>query len=128
DLPPRLRAPIEPLEWLVETYGRTSDSFRLPDALAHLGDALVAAKQYDRAKEIFEQLVDRQPESDSAKRKLNDLLRKMGVLAPEPAAVEPVLEEHHEIESAKPPAPKTRPDLPPEETVEAPPPAAATSE
>ena len=85
ELAARLPGRIEPLEWLVETYGRTSDSFRLPDALAQLGDALVAAKQFDRAKGVFEQLVDREPESDSAKRKLNDLLRKMGLLAPEQA-------------------------------------------
>src|SRR5437588_3411942 len=71
---------IEPLEWLVELYGRTSDSFRLPDALAHLGDALVAGHQWERAKQIFQQLVDRDPDSDSAKRKLNGVLRKMGQL------------------------------------------------
>ena len=73
---------VEPLEWLVELYGRTSDSFRLPDALAHLGDALVADQQYDRAKKIFEQLLDREPESESAKKKLNHVLRKMGLLDP----------------------------------------------
>src|SRR5438309_3317456 len=71
---------LEPPEWLVELYGRTSDSFRLPDALAHLGDALVAAHQWERAKQIFQQLVDRDPDSDSAKRKLNGVLRKMGQL------------------------------------------------
>src|SRR5947207_1545252 len=71
---------LEPLEWLVELYGRTSDSFRLPDALAHLGDALVAAHQWERAKQIFQQLVDRDPDSDSAKPKLNGVLRKMGQL------------------------------------------------
>ena len=27
---------LEPLEWLVDLYGRASDSFRLPDALAQL--------------------------------------------------------------------------------------------
>ena len=80
---------IEPREWLVETYGRTSDSFRLPDALAQLGDALYAARQYPRAKEIFEQLVNRQPESESAKHKLDGVLRKMGLLPPDPTAPEP---------------------------------------
>src|SRR5262249_50359810 len=78
DLAERTPGRIEPLEWLVELYGRTSDSFRLPDALAHLGDALAEAGQLDRAKQIFEQLVDRQPESDFAKRKLNGVLRRMG--------------------------------------------------
>jgi pilus assembly protein FimV len=111
ELAERLPGKIQPLEWLVETYGRTSDSFRLPDALAQLGDALVAAKQYDRAKQVFEQLVDRQPESDPAKRKLNDVLRKMGLVAG--AAPEPVIEEHAAVELAMPPAPKVRPDFEP---------------
>jgi len=111
ELAERLPGKIEPLEWLVETYGRTSDSFRLPDALAHLGDALVAAKQYDRAKQVFEQLVDREPESDPAKRKLNDVLRKMGLLAAD--AAQPVIEEHATVELAMPPAPKVRPDFEP---------------
>jgi pilus assembly protein FimV len=111
ELAERMPGRVEPLEWLVETYGRTSDSFRLPDALAQLGDALVAAAQYDRAKQVFEQLVDREPESDPAKRKLNDVLRKMGLLGPEAAA--PVPEEHATVELAKPPAPKVRPDLEP---------------
>jgi pilus assembly protein FimV len=117
ELAARLPGRLEPLEWLVETYGRTSDSFRLPDALAQLGDALSAAKQYDRAKEVLEQLVDREPESDSAKRKLNDVLRKMGLLAPEAAPAAP---ETHELELPKAPAPKVRPDLPSTEQVEAP--------
>jgi tetratricopeptide (TPR) repeat protein len=110
ELATRLPGRIEPLEWLVETYGRTSDSFRLPDALAQLGDALVAVKQYDRAKEVFERLVDREPESDSAKRKLNDVLRKMGALPGEEEPAAPV--EVHEVQLAAPPAPKIRPDFP----------------
>src|SRR5260370_115347 len=61
----------EPLELLLGLYRRTSDSFHIADALAHLGGALVADQQYERAKKTFEQLVDRDPESDSAKRKLN---------------------------------------------------------
>src|SRR5271154_2826867 len=111
ELAERMPGKIEPLEWLVETYGRTSDSFRLPDALGHLGHALVAAKQYDRAKQVFEQLVDREPESDPAKRKLNDVLRKMGLLAPDTS--QPVVEEHAAVELAMPPAPKVRPDIEP---------------
>ncbi len=101
---------IEPLEWLVEMYGRTSDSFRLPDALAHLGDALVAADQLGRAKQVFEQLVDREPESDPAKRKLNDVLRRMGLISEGEAAVVPDIA--GTVEITKPAAPKVRPDLP----------------
>lgn len=108
----RLPGNLQPLEWLVDMYGRTSDSFRLPDALAKYGDALVAAKQYNKAKEILEQLVDRQPESESAKRKLDDCLRKMGLLAPAPAAIEKIGEAPEEplaVALPKAPAPKVRP-------------------
>jgi tetratricopeptide (TPR) repeat protein len=100
---------LEPLEWLVELYGRTSDSFRLPDALAQLGDALAAEGQFEQAKKIFEQLVDHQPESDSAKRKLNGVLRKMGLLTPEEAPEVP--EENLQAEIPKAPAPKLRADV-----------------
>ncbi|MBS1840571.1 MAG: tetratricopeptide repeat protein [Acidobacteria bacterium] len=102
----RMPGRLEPREWLVDTYGRMSDSFRLPDALAQLGDALVAAKNYPRAKEIFEQLVDRQPESDSAKRKLNGVLVKMGLAQPEAGA--PDAFETLQAEIPQPDAPKVR--------------------
>ncbi len=95
---------IEPLEWLVELYGRTSDSFRLPDALAHLGDALSTDGQLERAKQIFEQLVDREPESDSAKRKLNHVLRKLGLISAEDEPEAP--EENLRAEIPQAPAPK----------------------
>jgi tetratricopeptide (TPR) repeat protein len=111
ELAGRMPGRLEPLEWLVDFYGRTSDSFRLPDALAHLGDALVAANQLERAKAIFEQLVDRQPDSDSAKRKLDGCLRKMGLLGAEAEPVAP--EEDLQAEIPKAPAPKLRPDTEP---------------
>ncbi len=109
----RMPGRIEPLEWLVDFYGRTSDSFRLPDALAHLGDALVAANDLDRAKAVFEQLVDRQPDSDSAKRRLDGVLRKMGLLAAEPveAQAPPPAKEDLQAAIPKAPAPKLRPDV-----------------
>jgi len=97
DLSARLPGRLEPLEWLVELYSRGNDSFHLPDALAHLGDALVAAKKYDRAKEIFEQLVAREPESDSPKRKLNAVLRKLGHDAPEETPVPAQKEEEESL-------------------------------
>ncbi len=118
ELAARLPGRLEPLEWLVDTFGRTSDSFRLPDALAHLGDALAAAGKLDRAKDIYEQLVQREPESDSAQRKLKDVLRKLGLLEPEPAAEapEPVDPETLKLELPEAPAPKVRPGL--EETAQ----------
>jgi pilus assembly protein FimV len=108
ELATRLPARLEPLEWLVDTYGRTSDSFRLPDALAHLGDALASAGKLERAKEIFEQLRQREPESDSAKRKLNDVMRKLGLLEPEVAPVvpPPAEQESLRLELPQTPAPK----------------------
>jgi len=116
ELATRLPGRLEPLEWLVDTYGRTSDSFRLPDALAHLGDALVAAGKLQRAKDVFQQLVDREPESDSPKRKLNDVLRKLGLLPGEPAAEAKPVEAHETLQAELPEAhaPKVRPGLEPE--------------
>ncbi|HET8921454.1 MAG TPA: tetratricopeptide repeat protein [Candidatus Acidoferrum sp.] len=97
---------LEPLEWLVELYGRTSDSFHLPDAMARLGDALAANRQYERAKQTFEQLLEREPENDSVKRKLNAVLRKMGLPAPEEDV--PDIEETLQADIPKPPAAKLR--------------------
>jgi pilus assembly protein FimV len=108
ELASRMPGRIEPLEWLVDFYGRTSDSFRLPDALAQLGDALAAANQLERAKAIFEQLLDRQPDSDSARRKLDGVLRKMGLLAAEPPPPAPTEDLQTAIPKAA--APKLRPD------------------
>jgi tetratricopeptide (TPR) repeat protein len=62
----------------------------------------------ERAKEVFQQLVEREPESDSAKRKLDDLLKKMGM--PVSAAIKPS-EDNLKAELEPPPAPKIRPDL-----------------
>src|SRR6266581_1165107 len=108
----RMPGRVEPLEWLVELYGRTSDSFHMDDALAKLGDALVEDEQYDRAKEIFEQLVERQPDSDSAKRKLNSVLRNLGM--PPAADVPddtPISEDHLRADIPKAPTPKLRSDV-----------------
>ena len=111
----RMPGRLEPLEWLVELYGRTSDSFHMPDALAKLADALVENEEYDRAKETFEKLVERQPDSDSAKRKLNNVLRQLGM--PAAHAVEEVTEapqipeDHLRAEIPKAPTPKLRSDV-----------------
>ncbi len=113
ELATRLPGRLEPLEWIVDTYGRTSDSFRMPDALAQLGDALVASGKLERAKDVFQQLVDREPESDPAKRKLNDVLKKLGMVEEEaaPPADIVVVTEDLQPELPKAPAPKVRPGL-----------------
>ena len=83
---------IEPLEWLVELYGRTSDSFRLPDALANLAQAYEAAGNHDQALRAFEKLLDRDPENESARRQCERLRARMGLggAAPQPEPVKPV--------------------------------------
>src|ERR1700719_277577 len=114
ELSTKLPRRLEPLEWLVELHSSSKDTSHLPDALAHLGNALVAAKKYDRAKEIFEQLVALEPESDAAKRKLNDVLRKMGQDVEEeaPAAEEMEVEEQSlPVELKRPAAPKLASEL-----------------
>jgi len=114
ELAARMPGRLEPLEWLVDTFGRTSDSFRLPDALAHLGDALVASGKLERAKDVFQQLVDREPDSDAAKRKLNDVLRRMSGEVPEEASphADVVIEaEELQNEPPKAPTPKLRSEI-----------------
>lgn len=102
----RLPNNLEPHEWLVDTLGRTSNSFQLPDALANFGAALLAAGEYERAKETFQQLVDRQPESEAAKSKLNEALRMLGGGAPAgtPAAAPAATEEDFPMELRKAPS------------------------
>jgi tetratricopeptide (TPR) repeat protein len=104
ELATRMPNRSEPFEWLVDTYGRTSNSFHLADAIARLGDVYVAAGQLERAKQTFEQLVERDPESESAKRKLNSVLRKLGLLPPAPE--EEFQEESLSADILKPEAPR----------------------
>jgi tetratricopeptide (TPR) repeat protein len=111
DLAARMPGRLEPLQWLVELYGRTSDSFHMPDALAKLGDAQVDDEQYEEAKKTFEQLVERQPESDAAKRKLNGVLRKMGLLVPGADEEPEPPQEDLKADAPKAPTPKLRADV-----------------
>src|SRR5258706_7814695 len=112
ELTARLPGRIEPLEWLVEFYGRTSDSFRLADSLAHVGDALAGANQYERSKEVYEDLITREPESDSPKRKVNAVLRKLGHDVEEEASAAPIAaakdqeQEDLPVELVRPAAPR----------------------
>src|SRR2546423_15346540 len=62
---------LEPLEWLGELYCLTLDFFRFPGALVHLGDAFTGGHLREGAKQTFHLLVERDPESACAKRKLN---------------------------------------------------------
>ena len=69
----RLPLQMEPREWLVELYGHTSNSFRMPDALFDLATVCEALGRNDRAQNAYEQLLDRDPENEIARHKLADL-------------------------------------------------------
>lgn len=82
----RLPGRLEPLEWLVDLYDKTSDSFRMPHALSRLAEAAVAAGHLEQAKQVYEQLLDRDPEDESARRRLNQVRSRLGL---EPLAEAP---------------------------------------
>jgi tetratricopeptide (TPR) repeat protein len=75
----RLPGKLDPLEWLVDVYRRTNDSFRLPEALDQLAEAAVAGGNLPRAKEIFEELLEREPQDETNKRRLNQVRQKLGL-------------------------------------------------
>lgn len=107
---------LEPLEWLVDLYRRTEDSFHLPETLDQLAEAATAAGQLERAKEIFEELLEREPESESNRRRLNQVLSKLGLeTMPEEAALT-VTETPAPVESGG-EAPPAEP-LPPETDID----------
>jgi tetratricopeptide (TPR) repeat protein len=70
---------LEPLEWLVDLYGRASDSFRLPDALAQLAGAFEAAGQNEKALATYERLLERTPEDETTRRKYMRLRARAGL-------------------------------------------------
>jgi pilus assembly protein FimV len=104
---------INPIEWLVDLYGRASDSFRLPDALAQLAHAHESAGNDKQALLAYEQLLERTPEDETTRRAYMRLRARTGLqpttgeipwavkLTPEeanpapapPPSTEPVLDE-----------------------------------
>ena len=75
-------ARMEPLEWLVEHLGRTNDSFRMPDALAQLAQAADRGGDTDRARQVYEQLIERNPEDEAVRRRYSELLGRLGMKPP----------------------------------------------
>lgn len=97
---------LEPLEWLVDLYGRASDSFRLPDALAQLAYAYETAGDDAKALSTYEKLLERTPEDETTRRKYTRLRAKTGLepisgeIAP-PVKMAPT-EEEEEVKPAAP--------------------------
>jgi len=102
----------EPLEWLVDLYGRASDSFRLPDALAQLANAYETAGDDGNALATYEKLLERTPEDESARRRYVKL-RQKGGLEPISGEISPPVKLAPTEEVAKPvaPAPSAEPAL-----------------
>jgi tetratricopeptide (TPR) repeat protein len=97
---------LEPLEWLVDLYGRASDSFRLPDALAQLAAAYESAGDEPKALATYEKLLERTPEDETTRRKYMRLRSKSG-LGPITGEITPVVKMAPSDESALPVTPKS---------------------
>jgi tetratricopeptide (TPR) repeat protein len=75
----RLPGRVEPLEWLVDVYRRSSDSFRLPQALDQLAEATAASGDLDRARQLFEELLEKEPDDEDVRRRLNQVRVRLGL-------------------------------------------------
>jgi pilus assembly protein FimV len=96
---------LEPLEWLVDLYGRASDSFRLPDALAQLAYAYETSGDAAKALATYEKLLERTPEDETIRRKYVQLRAKAGLAPMTGEIAPPVKLEPAEEPQAKPAAP-----------------------
>jgi pilus assembly protein FimV len=74
----QLPARLEPLEWLVDLYRKTTDSFRLPDALLRLADAYAAAGKLDPAESLYQELLERDSDNELLTQKINQVRTKLG--------------------------------------------------
>ncbi len=102
---------LVPLEWLVDLYGRASDSFRLPDALAQLAYAYETSGNESQALATYEKLLERTPEDETTRRKYMRLRAKTG-LEPISGEISPAVKIAPTEEAAKPATPvSTEPAL-----------------
>jgi len=95
---------LVPLEWLVDLYGRASDSFRLPDALAQLAQAYEGSGDDSKALATYEKLLERTPEDETTRRKYIRLRAKTG-LEPISGEISPAVKIAPEEEAPKPAVP-----------------------
>ena len=95
---------LEPLEWLVDLYGRASDSFRMPDALAQLAYAYETSGDNAQAMATYEKLLERTPEDEATRRKYQSLRAKLG-LEPISGDIAPAVKMAAEEPATNPPAP-----------------------
>jgi tetratricopeptide (TPR) repeat protein len=95
-----------PLEWLVDLYGRASDSFRLPDALAQLAFAYESSGDETKAIVTYEKLLERTPEDETTRRKYMRLRNKAG-MEPISGEISPPVKLAPTEEAPKPAAPES---------------------
>jgi len=86
----RFTGRLEPHEWLVELYTQINDAFHLPEAMAHLGQAAAAGGHFDRAREVYEQLIERSPEDQNIRANLQQVRARLGMNPLETAVPTPV--------------------------------------
>ena len=70
---------LEPREWLIDLCRKTGDSFRLTEALDHLGDAAVTAGELEKARVAYEELLEREPQNDFNRSRLSQVREKLGM-------------------------------------------------
>jgi tetratricopeptide (TPR) repeat protein len=85
----RLPANIEAREWLVELYKQTSDSFHLSEAKTGLAAAYKAAGDRKRALQIYEELLEKNPENEAIRQEYEKLNGKSPAEASSKLAEEP---------------------------------------
>jgi tetratricopeptide (TPR) repeat protein len=78
----RLPGNIEAREWLVDLYKRTSDSFHLSEALADLAATFKTAGDAKRALQIYEELLEKDPDNEAFRREYEKLKGKPADAAP----------------------------------------------
>ena len=111
----RLPDRIEPREWLVELHKHTSNSFALADALAKLAQVCESAGQREQAVRVYEELLERDPENEAARRECERLQGgKSASPAPSkpPKVTQPAAPEALVAESEAPQSPAARPEAP----------------
>jgi tetratricopeptide (TPR) repeat protein len=86
----RFTGRLEPHEWLVELYTQINDAFHLPEAMAQLGQAAAAGGHFDRARQVYEQLIERSPEDKNIRENLEQVRARLGMNPLETAAATPV--------------------------------------
>jgi pilus assembly protein FimV len=86
----RFTGRIEPHEWLVELYTQINDAFHLPEAMAQLGQAAAAGGHFDRARQVYEQLIERSPEDQNIRANLEQVRARLGMNPLEAAVATPV--------------------------------------